>query len=168
MIQDDYGSIVFSQDDLCHLYMKNPDLIIKHCLTLEPIQFHSDLELNNKPNLEVYTAPDIDKQEFDRQHQQRWYMPKEYLELDIAKWLLDQCTTDQQRQRVGEELLMYLDRDMFPLLQYLKYLVDCMRKYNIVWGVGRGSSVASYVLYLIGIHRVDSMYYDLSINEFLR
>jgi hypothetical protein len=28
--------------------------------------------------------------------------------------------------------------------------------------------VASYVLYLIGIHKIDSMYYDLSITEFLR
>jgi DNA polymerase III alpha subunit len=57
---------------------------------------------------------------------------------------------------------------MFVLLQYLKYLVDTMRKNNIIWGVGRGSSVASYVLYLIGIHRINSLYYDLSIDEFLK
>ncbi len=43
-----------------------------------------------------------------------------------------------------------------------------MRDNEVIWGVGRGSSVASYVLYLIGIHKVDSMYYDLPINEFLR
>jgi DNA polymerase III alpha subunit len=43
-----------------------------------------------------------------------------------------------------------------------------MRKHNIVWGVGRGSSVASYVLYLIGVHKINSMYYDLDIEEFLR
>jgi DNA polymerase III alpha subunit len=43
-----------------------------------------------------------------------------------------------------------------------------MRANNIVWGVGRGSSVASYVLFLIGIHKVDSLYYDLPIEEFLR
>jgi DNA polymerase III alpha subunit len=95
-------------------------------------------------------------------------MPPEYQNLDIAQWVLEQCTTDSERQRVGEELLMYLDRNLFSLLQYMKYLVDTMRKHNIVWGVGRGSSVASYVLYLIGIHRIDSLYYDLDINEFLR
>jgi DNA polymerase III alpha subunit len=61
-----------------------------------------------------------------------------------------------------------LDRNLFQLLQYLKYLVDTMRKHNIVWGVGRGSSVASYVLYLIGVHKINSMYYDLDIEEFLR
>ena len=53
-------------------------------------------------------------------------------------------------------------------VKYLKYLVDTMRDNQVIWGVGRGSSVASYVLYLIGIHKIDSMYYDLPINEFLR
>ena len=39
---------------------------------------------------------------------------------------------------------------------------------RVIWGVGRGSSVASYVLYKLGIHRVDSMFYELDIDEFLR
>ena len=71
-------------------------------------------------------------------------------------------------ERCGEELLLYQERDLFNLLRYMKYLVDTMRKNNIVWGVGRGSSVASYVLYLIGIHRIDSIKYNLDINEFLK
>jgi DNA polymerase III alpha subunit len=50
----------------------------------------------------------------------------------------------------------------------MKYLVDTLRKNIIVWGVGRGSSVASYILYLIGVHRIDSLYYDLDIAEFLK
>ena len=57
---------------------------------------------------------------------------------------------------------------MFDLLRYLKYFVDTMRENNVVWGLGRGSSVASYVLYLIGVHKIDSMYYDLDVGEFLR
>lgn len=95
-------------------------------------------------------------------------MPDEYKNFDIAQWLLDQCKNDAQRQRVGQELLLYIDRNLFPLLQYLKYLVDTLRKYNIVWGVGRGSSVSSYVLFLIGVHKIDSIYYDLDIGEFLK
>jgi DNA polymerase III alpha subunit len=43
-----------------------------------------------------------------------------------------------------------------------------MRSNNIVWGVGRGSSVASYVLYLLGVHKVDSIKYGLDIREFLK
>jgi len=43
-----------------------------------------------------------------------------------------------------------------------------MRRNNIVWGLGRGSSTASYVLYLLGVHKINSLYYDLSIEEFLK
>jgi DNA polymerase III alpha subunit len=65
-------------------------------------------------------------------------------------------------------LLLYQERDLFNLLRYLKYTIDTFRKNNIVWGVGRGSSVASYCLFLLGVHKIDSMYYDLDIAEFLR
>ena len=82
--------------------------------------------------------------------------------------MLDLCQTQAQLQRVGEELLLYQERDLFDLLRYLKYLVDTMKANNVIWGVGRGSSVSSYVLFLLEIHRIDSMYYDLDINEFLR
>ena len=61
-----------------------------------------------------------------------------------------------------------LDRDMTDLLRYMVYLVDFMRENNIVWGVGRGSSVASYVLYLIGVHKINSIRYNLDWREFLR
>jgi len=65
-------------------------------------------------------------------------------------------------------LLLYIDRELIDLLRYLKYFVDTMRANGVVWGLGRGSSVASYVLYLIGVHRINSMYYDLDIGEFLK
>jgi DNA polymerase III alpha subunit len=71
-------------------------------------------------------------------------------------------------QRAGEVLILFQERGLFPLLQYLKYLVDTMRANEIVWGVGRGSSVASYVLFLLEVHRINSLYYDLSIDEFLK
>ena len=95
-------------------------------------------------------------------------MPNDYKQLDIAKYILDQCKSEAELQRAGQELLLFQERGMFVLLQYLKYLVDTMRKNNIVWGVGRGSSVASYVLFLLGVHRINSLYYDLPIEEFLK
>jgi DNA polymerase III alpha subunit len=63
---------------------------------------------------------------------------------------------------------MYQERDLFDLLRYLKYLVDVMNDNQVIWGVGRGSSVASYVLYKLGVHRIDSLHYDLDPAEFLR
>jgi DNA polymerase III alpha subunit len=95
-------------------------------------------------------------------------MPDEYKQLDIAKYVLDLCKTEAELQRVGEELLLYQERDLFNLLRYLKYLVDIMTEHRLIWGVGRGSSVASYILYLLGVHRVDSIFYELEPQEFLR
>jgi DNA polymerase III alpha subunit len=95
-------------------------------------------------------------------------MPQEYKDFDIAQYVLELCKTQEELQRVGQELLLYQDRNLFMLLRFMKYLVDTLRKNNIVWGVGRGSSVASYVLYLIGVHKINSLYYDLDIAEFLK
>lgn len=165
---DKFGQLIFTEKEVCDMYMSQPERSVKNCLVESTIDFNSDLELTNLPELIAYVESNQSLEEFDSLLQSQWKMPQEYQDLDIAKWILDQCQTDAERQRVGEELLLYLDRNLFPLLQYLKYLVDTMRKYNIVWGVGRGSSVSSYVLYLIGVHRINSIYYDLPIDEFLR
>jgi DNA polymerase-3 subunit alpha len=95
-------------------------------------------------------------------------MPDSYKQLDIAQHILDLCTTDTELQRCGHELLLYQERDLFDLLRFLKYLVDTMSEHQVIWGVGRGSSVASYVLYKLGVHRIDSMFYELDVEEFLR
>ena len=95
-------------------------------------------------------------------------MPDEYKNLDIAEYVLNLCESEAALQRVGEELLLYQARNLFDLLRYLKFLTDVMQKNNLIWGVGRGSSVASYVLYLLKVHRIDSLHYNLDIEEFLR
>ena len=132
------------------------------------ISFDDILEVQNKPNLIVYEPSNLTINSFDEMLQNTWFIPEEYISFDIAKFVLDLCKTEVELQRVGEELILFQERNMFSLLRYCKYLVDTMRKHNIVWGVGRGSSVSSYVLYLIGIHRINSIYYDLEITEFLK
>jgi DNA polymerase III alpha subunit len=106
--------------------------------------------------------------EFDQERQNQWFMPEEYRDIDIAQYILSLCTTQEQLQRAGEELLLFQEHNLFDLLRYLRYLVAVMRANQVIWGVGRGSSVASYVLYLLRVHRIDSMYYDLDPREFLR
>ena len=95
-------------------------------------------------------------------------MPKEYKTFDIETWLVEQCNTDAKMTRLQAELVLFRQLNMIDLLRYLKYLIDTMRSNKIVWGVGRGSSVSSYALYLIGVHKIDSLRYQLDINEFLR
>lgn len=168
MKTDKYGQLIYNQNDLCELFLQDPTRTITNALVDSPIEFNGFLSLENTPNLKQYTDLNLSIEEFDKLNQSKWNMPKEYYELDIAKWVLDQCTSEAELQRAGDELIKFQERNMFVLLQYLKYLVDTMRKNNVVWGVGRGSSVASFVLFLIGIHRINSLYYDLSIDEFLK
>lgn len=109
----------------------------------------------------------ITLEEFDQSNQQHWFMPKNYCS-NLLEDLYNKCINQEQKNRVTQELELYMQYGMIDLLFYLKYLVDKMRENNIVWGVGRGSSVASYVLYLIGVHRIDSIKYNLDIREFLK
>jgi len=168
MRNDIYGNQILSEDDICDLFMANGNISIKKAVIESVINFPEELELKNVPNLVEYINPNIDISEFDKTNQNIWFMPDEYKSLDIAQFILDQCKNQEELQRAGEELLLYQERDMFMLLRYLKYLVDTMRKHRVVWGVGRGSSVASFVLYLLGVHKINSLYYDLPIDEFLK
>ncbi len=168
MYNDEFGQIIFEENDLCNLLLQDQTRILKQVLVDSEVKFDDSLGLKNVPNLITYTHPNTSIEEFDDNSQSNWHMPQEYKTFDIAKFVLDQCKNDEELQRAGQELLLFQERNMFPLLQYLKYLVDTMRSNNIVWGVGRGSSVSSFVLYLIGIHKINSLYYDLSIDEFIK
>ena len=168
MKSDIYGQQIFTENELCLLYLQDPLRTIKYAFVEKDINFDDILQLENVPKLIKYTDPKLSVEEFDNSNQSKWHLPIEYINMDIAKYVLDKCTSEAELQRAGEELLLFQERDMFILLKYLKYLVDTMRKNNIVWGVGRGSSVASFVLFLLEIHRINSLYYDLSIDEFLK
>ena len=168
MKSDIYGQQIFTEAELCLLYLQDPLRTIKYAFVEKDINFDDILQLENIPELVKYVDPKTSVEDFDNNNQSKWYLPIEYLNMDIAQYVLDKCNTEAELQRAGEELIKFQERDMFVLLRYLKYLVDTMRENNIVWGVGRGSSVASYVLYLIGVHRIDSIQFDLDWREFLR
>ena len=170
MKYDQYGQTYTTSNELCDLLYKNPKLDVSLFQVEDSIEYnrsvaelHAELDL-----LDRYHNISQTVEEFDSILQKNWRMPKEYKDLDIAAYVLGLCREEHELQRVGEELILYQERNLFDLLRYLKYLVDTLRKNNIVWGVGRGSSVASYVLFLIGVHKIDSLYYNLDINEFLK
>jgi DNA polymerase III alpha subunit len=167
---NEYSEMIFSQADVFDQIMQGQSgeifdgMLVDEEIDLSGVQ---DM-LSTMPRFQLFSPRNINVNDWHKRNQSNWRMPQEYHDLDIAKWLLDQCQTQEELQRVGEELLMYQEHDLLDLLKYLKYLVDLMREHHVIWGVGRGSSVASYVLYLIGVHRINSMYYDLDVKEFLR
>ena len=170
MKYDRYGRTFTTSNELCELLYKNPDLDLSLFLVEDPQEYSkSRAELHaDVPPLHGYVELAESVDYFDQRWQSKWRMPEEYKQLDIAAYVLGLCTQDYELQRVGEELLLFQERDAFNLLRYMKYLVDTLRKNNIVWGVGRGSSVASYVLFLLGVHKINSIYYNLDIEEFLK
>lgn len=173
MKTDQYGQIVLDENDVCDLIRQGRDLFVMKRLVVDPTVDIETMvhQVENVPDLVVHTfvdGTDMSVPDYDELAQRNWRMPEEYRQVDIAAHILELCETDVELQRVGEELLLYQERNMFDLLRYLKYLVDTMRENHVIWGVGRGSSVASYVLFLLGVHRVNSMHYDLDPREFLR
>lgn len=106
-----------------------------------------------------------------------WLIPDEYKYLDVEQYLLDIAKAkikvddplrEQREQRLVEELILFENRGMLPLLKTLIFVLDRMKEQQVVWGVGRGSSCSSYLLYLIGLHHVDPVKYDISIKDFIR
>jgi hypothetical protein len=173
MNYDQYGQCWTTHDELFNMLYQNPDLPLDKFLVkddLSPPTYNSSVDklYAGFPLLKYMPEINVPIEEFDQLQQRHWYMPQDYKDLDIAKWALDQCKTQSELQRVGQELLLFQERDAFNLLRYLKYMIDTFRANSVVWGLGRGSSVASYVLYLIGVHKIDSLYYDLPIEEFLK
>ena len=172
MKSNQYSEIILDETDLCDLLMQGQDITQMRCIVDPGVNVELAIQLLEDPaQLALWTFPydsDISVPDWDNLQQRNWHMPEKYKQLDIAAHVIAMCDTDEKLQRVGHELLLYQERSLFDLLRYLKYLVDVMHDNHVIWGVGRGSSVASYVLYLLGVHRIDSMYYDLDVGEFLR
>lgn len=160
----DLVDIIYAgQLDKCHVVLCDPSDDVD--------RFNELMEDQGLPTLLTYIPIDVDQKTFDGVCQSEWFMPEQYKnisEKELWHILTGKCATTDQLDRVMEEFDEFVKRGMLDLLRFIIYLVDFMRENEIVWGVGRGSSVASYILYLIGIHKVDSIKYKLDWREFLK
>jgi DNA polymerase III alpha subunit len=163
---DQYSNPVFNEKDLFDAIYngaKIPNELFVDA-SEETSQLAKTMEQQFWSPLDDY---DLSIEEYDTSMQQDWQMPAEYKQMDIEGFLVHICPKENY-QRLIDELQEYRARNMLDLLRWLKYFVDTCEKSGIVWGVGRGSSVASYVLFLIGVHSIDSIKYNLDWQEFLR
>ena len=170
---DQYGQALINEDEAFQaLYTKKisslENIYIENIASITQYNQACNLNADRIPRLQQLLNDGLSVEDFDRKNQSQWWMPKEYKTFDIETWLVEQCNTDAKMTRLQAELVLFRQLNMIDLLKYLKYLIDTMRSNKIVWGVGRGSSVSSYALYLIGVHKIDSLRYQLDINEFLR
>lgn len=164
---DQYSNPIFNDKDLFDaLYQGQilpPNLIVEFSPEVEQLEKITGLRFIDP----FVNDPESSIEDFDFAMQSDWFMPDEYKNLDILKYVME-LSPPENLERTAEELDAFAERNMLNLLRWLKYFVDTMRSKNIVWGLGRGSSVASYVLFLIGVHKIDSVKYELDWKEFLR
>jgi len=167
---NELGSVVFRGDDVYELLYQGKGINID-VATSEDIALYNQIMdtygLTAK-RIEPYVGVSAAASKFHDERQREWNMPIGYLEIDLYSYFADMNLSDEENIRIAEELYYFEKYNCMDVLRFLIYLVDTMREHKIVWGVGRGSSVASYCLYLIGVHRVNSLKYGLELDEFFK
>ena len=166
---DKFGNPIFNSTDIFKILYQGKLTQLKD-ITVDYSDEISQLEKTAEFEFQRFNEQldQIDIADFDQALQSEWFMPPEYRDFDIKEFCLSRCTTTEQSNRVIDEIAAYEERGMIPLLQWTKHFVDTCNANGIVWGVGRGSSVASFVLFLLGVHQIDSVKYNLDWQEFLR
>jgi len=166
---NDYGDCVYSEDSVIEQLYQDPTLDISK-ITVDTTLYNQALtKLQiDLPKLPEQILRNQTVVEFDKQNYNAWYMPESYENIDVKTYLLEKCNTEEERDRVLIEYKLFEQKGFTKVLKFLIYFVDVLRSNNIVWGVGRGSSVSSFCLFLIGIHKINPLFYNLDYREFLR
>lgn len=125
-----------------------------------------------------YVSKPIKTKTSNRPLRFEWNIPEPYKSMDVIEYVTDRLKEQHDKLhdaqyytrvlRVEDEVRLYKELNLLPILRIIIYIINTLQDKKIVWGVGRGSSVSSYILYLIGVHDVDSVKYDLEITDFLR
>lgn len=168
---DDWGRVILTESGLLELFyrgMGHREVLVDD--TMATREFNSWCDTFDKSNkkLMLYEPLNITPDEYHSERQKTWLITEEYKTIDMSQWLRDKCVTQAQLDRVNAELALFETHQMYDVLRLLLYIVDTLKANNVLWGVGRGSSVASYCLFLIGVHRIDSLKYELPISEFIK
>jgi len=169
---DEWGRTIVEADSVIDLILKGIDLTTVVVEDSPLIQAYNEWCANfDKPDY-LLNLPEPMDHSPEEEHAERattWFISSDIQQIDVRRFLLEEmCNDDVCRDRVNLEMDLFEERGLEPLLQLMMFLVDHFRRNKIVWGVGRGSSVASYVLFLIGVHKIDPILYGLDVHDFLK
>ena len=166
---NDHGDCIFTEQDAIDVLYTNPNTDVSKLFFDDTKKYNDSLKKRGIYLPAINTVPDRETlSKFDEKNCDQWYMPEKYYQVNVLEWLLDKCQNENEKKRVQSEYELFEKKKFIKVLQFLMYFVDTLRANNIVWGVGRGSSVSSFCLFLIGVHKINPMLYDLDYREFLR
>lgn len=105
-----------------------------------------------------------------------WVLPDHYkyhLNLDeyligLADKIERDSLYDERVERLSTEIWLFKEHQLDDVLKCLIYVIDTLCEKKVVWGVGRGSSCSSYLLFLLGLHSVDPVKYGIEVTDFIR
>jgi DNA polymerase III alpha subunit len=138
-------------------------------VTDDIIQHNSRVSASDKISLSTNEPLEMDMS---------WSLPNAYLQIDLIDYFGNLLALkfqvlgythelqDAALLRVAQELEEVHNRGMTRFMQTMIYVIDVFKQNSVVWGVGRGSSCASYLLFLLGVHIVDCVKMDISLDEF--
>ena len=166
---NEHGDVIFSEEEAIDLLYANPEFDISKLFFDDSDKYNTALKKLGIDLLKIHRPPSREPlAEFDNKNINNWHMPEKYYQINVLQWLLERCHNDEEKLRVQMEYDLFEKKKFIRVLQFLIYFVDTLRANNVVWGVGRGSSVASFCLFLIGVHKINPLLYNLDITEFLR
>jgi len=167
------GNCILKKEYIIEKFYENGDLknfIFENCEDIE--KYNSEIDKNiGDNNLKLKTEKNIDYEEniINLLHRSKtWFIPEEYKKIDINEWFNSKKLNEVEKKRVKEELKLFKKYNMYDLLRFLIYMMDIIKEKKLIIGVGRGSSVSCFCLYLIGVHRINSIEYDLDYNDFFK
>lgn len=161
------GDSSYQSKELLRIIKKGYSVNWVDALTPEILKYNNLADINQQIGIKTQCNPlNLD-----------WDLPEYYKKLDVVSYIINQhdvltheLSDDERTERdirLATELVKYREMDLIDVLRTIIYIINTLVSVGTVWGVGRGSSVSSYVLYIIGVHDVDSHTYQLDIDDFL-
>lgn len=101
-----------------------------------------------------------------------WNIPPQYQTMDLSAHVLTLFKKSQLPQtleytnRINAEFIEIERFRLTNLFKTLVYVINTLRDNSQLWGIGRGSSCASLILYLLGVHCIDPIKYNIDLSEF--
>lgn len=98
-------------------------------------------------------------------------------ETEIIDEIIDRCKNgkhadlmndDAYMNRIEQELVEVVNEQQEGFILSVAMICDTLDQNGILRGFGRGSSCASLLLFMLGVHDVDPVMYDIPMSEFFK